>query len=611
MMAGKSIFFGVVGLVAGLALGVSMGQLFPKPPRAEHSPSAPVREMSRGVVQSTAAATTPGSEEVAKRSETIAPFEKLRELCADTQECDVGQCLVLIKGLSAAECREAVTLFRRLPQGESALLTQALARRWASLDANGVLEEAVRMNDRSSGQIFALEGARALVARDPEAALAKLTARGDALYRLFLGRPILSALAERDPARAAAFLKGRPEFRIDGDLYGILAVKWSQHDLQQALKWSKELPAGRSRAEAMKGVGQVWAEQDPAAMAAEISRARLEWDREVVTAVAQNWSKRDPRAAIDWIESLPVKEDRDAAWRRFRLDTTQLGTEAMLEVVSAMPDVSWRGNIVNMAASELARKDVRAALSLTESLPEGLRPQALRYVIDQWAEREPEAAVRYLTGLPESERRDALRRAVSSWAVRDTSAAMNWTRQLPVSEERDQVVAQVAGGLRQFDPAAAAQWIDLMGTHGNRAHLIQETVGSWAGTDPVAATRWLSQFPEGAQNAEAHFQIARQWALADAEGSANWIGTLQAGPTRDAAIRAFVKSVDGYDAGLATTWATAIEDPRQRRESLTSAFNRWLESDGAQAQAWLAGAQLSEDLRAELARVAEMRRTGK
>lgn len=409
-MAGKSIFFGVVGLVAGLALGVSMGQLFHKPPRTEHSPSAPVMEMSRRVVQSTAAATTPGSEEIARRSETTAPFEKLRELCANTRECDVGQCLLLIKELSAAECREAVTLFRRLPQGESALLTQALARRWASLDADVVLEEAVRMNDRSSGQIFALEGARALVARDPEAALAKLTARGDALYRLFLGRPILSALAEKDAARAVAFLKGRPEFGMDGDLYGILAVKWSQHDLQQALKWSKELPAGRSRAEAMKGVGQVWAEQDPAAMAAEISRARLEWDREVVTAVAQNWSKRDPRAA---------------------------------------------------------------------------------------------------------------------------------------------------------------------------------------------------------QNSEAHYQIARQWALADAEGSANWIGTLQAGPTRDAAIRAFVQSVDGYDAGLATTWATAIEDPRQRRESLTSAFNRWLESDGAQAQAWLAGAQLSEDLRAELARVAEMRRTGK
>jgi hypothetical protein len=99
--------------------------------------------------------------------------------------------------------------------------------------------------------------------------------------------------------------------------------------------------------------------------------------------------------------------------------------------------------------------------------------------------------------------------------------------------------------------------------------------------------------------------------LADAEGSANWIGTLQAGPTRDAAIRAFVQSVDGYDAGLATTWATAIEDPRQRRDSLTSAFNRWLQSDVPQAEAWLARAKLSEDLRAELARAVEMRRTGK
>jgi len=608
-MAGKSILFGVAGLVAGLALGVSLGQLFRKPPRAGQS-SAAVTEAPQRAAQR-APAVTASRPETAQQSETIALLAKLRELCANRQECDVGQCLLLIKELSAAECREAVALFRRLPHGESVLLTQALARRWASLDADEVLDAAVRMNDRSSGQLFALEGARAMVARDPEAALAKLTSRGDLVYRVLLGRPILLALAEKDPARAAAFLKSRPNFGNDGDLCRILAAQWSQRDLQQALKWSKELPAGRGRAEAMKGVGQMWAEQDPAAMAAEISSARLQWDREVIHAVAQSWSKRDPRAAINWIESLSIKEDQDGAWQRFRLDPAQLGTEAMLELLSAIPNEKWRGNIASMAAYDLSRKDVQAALSWTESLPEAMRPQALRSVIDEWAGTDPEAAARYLTGLTERARGDVLRRAVSSWALRDGTAAMDWTRQLPAGNERDQVAAEVAGGLRHFDPAAAAQWIDLVKNDGSRAHLVQETASAWATIDPVGATQWLNQFPEGAQNSEAHYQIARQWALADAQGSANWIGTLQAGATRDAAIRAFVQSVDGYDAGLATTWATAIEDPRHRRESLTSAFNRWLQSDVAQAQAWLSRAKLSEDLRAELARAVEMRQTTK
>src|SRR5688572_9924557 len=104
MMAGKSVFFGVVGLVAGLALGLSIGQLFRKPPAAEQASSAPAIELSRRIAQR-APATTQSPQETAKQSETIAPLAKLRELCANGQECDVGQCLWLIKELSAAECR--------------------------------------------------------------------------------------------------------------------------------------------------------------------------------------------------------------------------------------------------------------------------------------------------------------------------------------------------------------------------------------------------------------------------------------------------------------------------------------------------------------------------
>src|SRR5688572_27275801 len=222
-MAGKSMVFGAVGLVAGLALGVSIGQLFRKPRPIEEPRSAAVTEARHRVVER-APARTASSQETAKQSETSSPLAKLRELCANTRDCDPAECFLLIRELTAGECAEAVPLFRRLPHGESALLTQALARRWASLDADAVLEAAMRMNDRSSSQLFALEGARALAAHDPEAALAKLTARGDLFSRVFLGKPILTALTEKDPARAAAFLKARPEFGIDDDLYRNLAA---------------------------------------------------------------------------------------------------------------------------------------------------------------------------------------------------------------------------------------------------------------------------------------------------------------------------------------------------------------------------------------------------
>ena len=70
-------------------------------------------------------------------------------------------------------------------------------------------------------------------------------------------------------------------------------------------------------------------------------------------------------------------------------------------------------------------------------------------------------------------------------------------------------------------------------------------------------------------------------------------------------------TVDGYDAGLATRWANAIEEPRARQDSVGSAFNRWLESDPAKAHAWLAKAEMSDEFRTALARAAEAQARGR
>ena len=174
-MAGRSAIFGVVGLVAGVTLGVSIHRLPRRPEAVKPVPlataQAPRQLPERKVATPEPIAETP------TQVVSMPALTRLRELCGKTRNCDVGECLLLIKQLTAAECREAVALFRGLPHAESVLLTQALARRWASLDSEGVLEAAVRMNDRDLAQLFALEGARALVSRDAEAALEKLTSR--------------------------------------------------------------------------------------------------------------------------------------------------------------------------------------------------------------------------------------------------------------------------------------------------------------------------------------------------------------------------------------------------------------------------------------------------
>ncbi len=605
-MAERRHVVAVVWLVLGLLLGVSLAQLLRREPGVTPHPIPATANQSdassRPIVLETnflpAAQQVPG----------ISALARLRELCAQG-DLDVAQCLNLVSQLSAEECFATIELFRRLQQEESEVLQRAVARRWASLDAEGLLDSVASIRDRRLARLLAEEGARALVKRNPEGALGKLSRSSPGLHRLILGHSILSAVAERDPARAGAFLTEHPEFARDENVFRTVASHWTRKNPLEALAWAESLPVGRLRFEAVKAVGSTWAEHDPATVAAEILRSRDRWDRDVVTAVAQNWSITDPRATMAWVENLPLKADQEAAWSRFRLDVRQLGADAALELLGAIPSEKRRAGMASQIASELARENPRAALAWAERLPEGeLRTRALRPALDELAAHNPVEAVGYVTSLPAGQgRTDLLRRSVAIWAVRDADAAMAWTRQLPAGSERDQVASEAARGLREFDLARAAQWSAMIENAGTRHHAIQEIAGEWARVDGPAAAQWLSQMPDAAAQVQGHYSVARQWSLADVEGSANWINSLPQGPSRDAAVRAFVTSIDGYDAALATRWAMTIQEPRQQQESVASAFRRWLESDSSSARQWLATAQLTDDFRSALSRAADAR----
>jgi hypothetical protein len=101
--------------------------------------------------------------------------------------------------------------------------------------------------------------------------------------------------------------------------------------------------------------------------------------------------------------------------------------------------------------------------------------------------------------------------------------------------------------------------------------------------------------------------VARQWAFADSDATAHWLTSLPSGPPRDAAIDAFITTMDGYDPALATAWAMAIEDPKQRQNKIGSAWLRWLERDPAAARLWVNGAEISEELRRQMVQSAETR----
>jgi hypothetical protein len=86
--------------------------------------------------------------------------------------------------------------------------------------------------------------------------------------------------------------------------------------------------------------------------------------------------------------------------------------------------------------------------------------------------------------------------------------------------------------------------------------------------------------------------VARQWGLRDWNVTAGWLERLPMGPSRDAAIEAFVTSADGNDIRLALEWANRLEAPDSRASRVEGTARRWLREDRAAARAWLEKARL-------------------
>lgn len=517
---------------------------------------------------------------------------------------DMIACLALIERLSSSECYDALKTARMCRGEDGQLLLRAIARRWAKLDPDGLVNLLWTPNGpRDAENMLAEEAARELVRRNPEAALAKLDQIPGGLRRVILANTMVVTLAKENPARAAVYLTEHRDLGVNPGLFGAVAKAWASQDPAAALRWAETVPASQAREEGLNGAWQGWAEHDPAAAAAEISRSpAVRFSQSVWQGVAASFVAKDAEAALRWIESLPRKEDREMALTRFNPTIQQMGGgEQMLELIKKIPFESTKENVARNAAYEIARDDPGKALAWAEQLPTGsARNEALNAVIREMALRMPARAVEYVTSMPESSLRTGLmQRVVGDWAGQDPASVMAWLRQLPPSEERDSLASEAGGAARRYDPVRGAQWLDLLTIPEKRSHFVQTLAGAWATTDGAAAAEWVGNLPDASLHTQGHFALARQWSFVDPEATAKWLESLPDGAARNSAISGFIQNVHGSDPPRAIVWAGQITDASEREKAMRLAFPPWTKLNAPAARAWLETAPITESLRAE------------
>lgn len=81
----------------------------------------------------------------------------------------------------------------------------------------------------------------------------------------------------------------------------------------------------------------------------------------------------------------------------------------------------------------------------------------------------------------------------------------------------------------------------------------------------------------------------------DEVAASEYLAKMDASPVRDSAVQGFATELSRKDPESAATWATTIDDPELRAETVSRVARDWMRSDRAAAEAWLPGSGLTEE----------------
>jgi hypothetical protein len=270
-------------------------------------------------------------------------------------------------------------------------------------------------------------------------ALAQLPHEGNQIAPAAIG--IVTALLEKDPRSAAA--------------------------------WINELPPGETRSWAMENLGGPWAKIDPQAAVTWAKSLTGDGASGTMQEVCYQWSVQDPRTALAYAQSLSASDD-------------------------------WRGSIFFWAVGQWAIDDADAAGNWVINLPASQeKDDAAGQLISNWSEYDPVAAAAFVPRLPDGpDRQGAIGPVAEAWAASDPDQTEQWVMQQPPGNGRDDAVKTVSNALAGSNPAHAVQLAGSIGDAHARDAQLQTLFQQWINTAPAEGKAALqnSELPLAVKN---------------------------------------------------------------------------------------------------------------
>jgi hypothetical protein len=308
-----------------------------------------------------------------------------------------------------------------------------------------------------------------------------------------------------------------------------------------------------------------------------IANAPIEQGYPEVISFAMWWAGFDPQAALEWT------------------------------------NVEWRAQARPVVGSILrvwAHRDPEAALAQVSRVPAFHYLAALDGAIVGWHESGKPGLIEQAQSLPEGTFRQQL---AESLARRLTLSlgferAMEWVASVSDPTFRDEMSRRIASAAAERgDSAVIATWATPFVTAGTeRASGYPRRIGTrWIIRDPAAALAWLESLPAGRDRDDGVLESYRDWARYAPAAARAWIQNAELERWSEPAFSIYARRMGKERPEEALALVARFSDEPLRTRITASIVRKWHARDPRAAEAWLAKADVPEQVR----RVVSQQRT--
>ncbi len=289
-------------------------------------------------------------------------------------------------------------------------------------------------------------------------------------------------------------------------LYKYLLGRWAESHPNDAMAYARKQLPFACRVDGMQGILDAWAVGNPAAAIAYTSKASAvtQGNDALQTTLFRNAAQHDLAQAFAMYAALETPGDRSYALRG---------------IMERVQDESHRQELLQHTA---------------ELSDPALRLQALRTLVERWADHDAPAA--------------------AGWILTNDSAY-----------ERSRLMDSLGLVWLQRDPKPAASW---WFEHEPDAATLTKIVNVWAHQDPNQAGAWLNEHAHGSMADEARMTFARQVQEMDPESAFAWAESITTAELREVTVDHVFKAWWQREPAAASNFLNLSGWPELRRSRL-------------------------------------------